>query len=595
MKTSFPTASLTNLILFSAAGVLTTSGLAQSNFTRVTNTVLTAQSISGAGAAWADYDGDGRLDLAQANYDGPNLLFHNNLDGTFTQITTNGVAIAGPESYGVSWGDFDNDGRPDLFFGNGYDTGIRNLLFHNGTNGNFVPLATGPGSSSLTGHSSGCAWADYDRDGWLDLFVANSDEPSYLWHNQGNGTFQRVLAGAVVTNVANSVGAAWADYDHDGWPDLLVANGFNESGHLFLYHNNRDGTLTRVTDGPIANDFDGFAGVAWGDYDNDGFLDLFVTVSNGHNYLYHNDGGTNFTWITDGDIVTDTGTFTSAAWADYDNDGWLDLFVGNRADGASNLLYHNNGDGTFTKVTSGPIVEDSVPNGGCAWGDYDNDGFPDLFVSVFGGNSLLYHNERTTNNWLKIILHPTKSNASAIGAKVRVTAIINGSAVTQIREINTGDGLGGNSQEALFGLGDTNAAVSVSIEWPSGALSSSPARVPGWHGTQDIWEPQPVSLRILGIARSPNQTNTLTLKLTDGDPTDYYVSGTLSTGLTLLHRAYAIESSQDMVHWTRYGGDSTYFFAWPPDWTDTYEVSMRGGPWFIRGRDIGFVYRFITP
>jgi hypothetical protein len=131
-----------------------------------------------------------------------------------------------------------------------------------------------------------------------------------------------VLTGAVVTKIGNSVGAAWADYDKDGWPDPLVANGFNEGGKNSLYHNHRDGTFTQVTTGPVANDVGNFTGVAWGDYDNDGFVDLFVTVSNGHNHLYHNNGDGTFTSVTDGDIVSDTGTFISAGWTDYDNDGW---------------------------------------------------------------------------------------------------------------------------------------------------------------------------------------------------------------------------------------------------------------------------------
>jgi hypothetical protein len=117
------------ILILLALFIASAKSNAQSNFIRITNTVLTTDSFSGAGAAWADYDGDGWLDLAQANFDGPNRLFHNNGDGTFTKITTNGAAIAGPESYGVSWGDYDNDGRPDLFFGNGYDSGVPNFFF----------------------------------------------------------------------------------------------------------------------------------------------------------------------------------------------------------------------------------------------------------------------------------------------------------------------------------------------------------------------------------------------------------------------------------------------------------------------------------
>jgi enediyne biosynthesis protein E4 len=343
-------------------------GLAQSNFVRVTNTVLTPELAAGGGVAWADYDGDGLLDLVHANFDGPSRLFRNNGDGTFTRVT-NSVTVPGPESYGVSWGDFDNDGRPDLFIANGYGTGRANQLFANRTLtiGTFALLTTGPGAINSQARSSSCAWADYDRDGFLDLFVSNSGSASELWHNKDDGSFDRVLTGPVVHKIADSIGAAWADYDNDGWPDLFFVT--NAEGHNFLYHNNHDGT---------------------------------------------------FSTVTLGDIVHDTGRFISAAWSDYDNDGWIDLFVGKRIPGQGNLLYHNNGNGTFTKVTKGPIVEDRFLNGGCAWGDYDREGFLDLFVSgvnhpaLNAGQNMLYHNGGTTNFWIEMAQGSARMSGSLV-------------------------------------------------------------------------------------------------------------------------------------------------------------------------------------
>jgi enediyne biosynthesis protein E4 len=502
----------TNLLSVNLLLATALTGMAQANFTRVTNTVLTAELASGLGAAWADYDGDGWLDLAQANFLGPHRLFHNNGNGTFSRIT-NSVAVAGPESAGMSWGDFNNDGRPDLFFGNGYDSGIANQLFQNQTltNGGFLPLTTGPGSMTSITASSGCSWGDYDRDGFLDLFVSNSGSKSELWHNKGDGTFERELTGPVVNNVADSIGAAWADYDNDGWPDLFVANGFGSASPQknFLYHNNGDGTFTQIKTGSIVNDLAHFCGAAWGDYDNDGFLDLFVTNLEGHNYLYHNNRDGSFSRITVGPIVQDTtGGFISAAWADYDNDGWLDLFVGNRTEGHGNSLYHNNGDGTFTKITAGPIVEDQFTNGGCAWGDYDNDGFPDLFVSGFDitennlGQSMLYHNTGTTNHWLKVLLFPSESNGSAIGAKIRVTAVIHGQTVTQMREVSSGDGFGGSSPEAIFGLGDARLAANVSVEWPSGHPHALVLDHPASGLSERVSVYEPVALKVLALNRA---------------------------------------------------------------------------------------------
>jgi hypothetical protein len=599
----------TSIIALLIASLLLMSGRAQAqpNFTRVTNTVLTVELISGAGAAWADYDGDGWLDLAQANFFGTNLLFHNNGDGTFTKITSNNVAVPGPQSYGVSWGDFDNDGRPDLFFANGYDSGAHNLLIQNLTNGLFSSVALGPASPGLRGHFMVGSWADYDRDGFLDLFVANSGGPSELWHNKGDGTFERVLTGALVTNVADSVGAIWADYDNDGWPDLFLVNGYDGSQpeqKNFLYHNNHDGTFTQIKTGAIVNDQGHFVGAAWGDYDNDGFLDLFVANNGGPNRLYHNDGGTNFTVVTQGPVAHDTGICITGAWADYDNDGWLDLFVANRAEGMPNLLYHNNGDGTFSKVTSGPIAVDIVPAGGCAWGDYDNDGFPDLFVSGLdpwnqpqteAGYSRLYHNNGTTNNWLKVVLLPTKSNGSAIGAKVRVAAVINGRSVTQMREICSGDGHNGGVQEVIFGLGDASSVLGVSVEWPSGAVSTSPASAP-LSDVQYIREPQPFGLLVLGVSPGANaQSRLVTVRFRGGDTT-WWFSGIIPGGRKFLSHEYALETSTDLIHWDREASIGP--FGPGPDGV---QLDLETGDtcgdcqnhWFIRAVDLGFVPRFI--
>src|SRR5439155_20474239 len=166
----------------------------------------------------------------------------------------------------------------------------------------------------------------------------------------------------------------------------------------------------------------------------------------------------------------------TAAWGDYDNDGWLDLFVGNRdgTPGQHSLLYHNNGDGTFTRITAGPIAELINTAGGCAWGDYDNDGFLDLFVSTLGNfpgeSNALFHNHGNSNHWLKVKCEGTTSNRSGIGAKVRVKATLNGKPVLQLREITSGDGIGSSALIAHFGLGDAMNVEMLRIEWPSGTV-----------------------------------------------------------------------------------------------------------------------------
>jgi hypothetical protein len=207
----------------------------------------------------------------------------------------------------------------------------------------------------------------------------------------------------------------------------------------------------------------------WGDYDNDGYLDLFVGgQAGGTNLLYHNNGNRTFTKITDGSVATATGNSIGAAWVDYDNDGYLDLFVSQV--GYPNQLYHNNGDGTFTKIASGSLVADGGGAGGCAWGDYDNDGFPDLFVTGNNANHL-YHNNGNTNNWITIQCLGRLSNRAAIGAKVRIKATIGGRPMWQLREISGGNATASqNDMRCQFGLRDATNAEVVRVEWPSGLV-----------------------------------------------------------------------------------------------------------------------------
>src|SRR6266542_3569211 len=348
----------------------------------------------------------------------------------------------------------------------------------------FTAITNGPVVTER-GDSTGCAWADYDNDGNLDLFVSNFGTPfNYLYRNNGDGSFTRVTIGAIATDDANSEGAAWGDYDNDGgasygcawgdydndgYLDLFVAN-LNQNN--FLYHNNRDGTFTRINSGPIVSDGAASQGCAWGDYDNDGLLDLFVANRNQRNFLYHNEGHGTFTAITNGPVVNDVGYSWSPAWIDYDNDGNLDLFVANgpgSGPGQNNFLYHNNGDGSFTRITAGSVANDGASSDGSAWGDYDNDGFLDLFVSNLNDqNNLLYRNDGNANNWLTVRCVGQRSNRSGIGAKVRLKTMADGQSRWQMREISGGSGYGSqNAPYACFGVGAATNIDIVRLEWPS--------------------------------------------------------------------------------------------------------------------------------
>ena len=296
-----------------------------------------------------------------------------------------------------------------------------------------------------------------------------------LYHNKGNGVFEKITTGAIVNDGGYSASVSWGDYDGDGCVDLFVANVNNQPN--FLYHNNCDGSFSKITAGPVATDV-GFSSTSnWVDYDNDGDLDLFVGNWHVDNFLYRNDGGGTFTKITTGVIVTD-GNVQDSSWADYDNDGDMDLLVGPPEIGLQRL-YQNNGDGTFTRITSEPIVADSgTPMG--VWGDYDNDGDLDLFGAERDGNNHLYRNDGNENHWIQIKLigagpkqarTATGANKSAIGARVTAMATINGRTVQQMQEVSGQTGfIGQNSLDAEFGLGDATMINAITVKWPSGAV-----------------------------------------------------------------------------------------------------------------------------
>ena len=244
-----------------------------------------------------------------------------------------------------------------------------------------------------------CAWGDYNGDGTEDLFVANTGGgDNILYSNPGDVPFNRITAQPVAEDGGKSSGACWADYDNDGDPDLFVANLGDENN--FLYRNNGDGTFQKIDNGPVVNDGGDSNGAAWGDYDADGWVDLFVANKGQDNFLYHNNGNGTFTRITAGNVVTDGGASTGGSWCDYDLDGDLDLFVANTGL-QTNFLYNNNGDGTFTRITSGAIVEDGFESYGASWGDYNGDGYPDLYVPHSGQNNCLYRNNMN-GTFLKI-------------------------------------------------------------------------------------------------------------------------------------------------------------------------------------------------
>jgi hypothetical protein len=456
---------------------------AEVTFTRVTEGDIGTDTGHYFGCAWGDYDGDGFVDLfVTGAHTSRNTLYRNNGDGTFTRIPTGAFASDTFQGIGAAWADFDNDGDLDLFV-----TAQKeplsffwepNRFYRNDGDGVFTRITEGAWVNDVPNLGWGIAWGDYDNDGCLDLFVCSHfyyhNIPNFMYRNCGDGTMTPI--GGIITTIGadfgfdRSHGVTWADYDNDGDLDLFVAGQAN-----LMFRNNGDGTFTVITTGaPLPTGYEMV--VVAGDYDNDGDLDLLITSRQGNNQLWRNDGSDGFVTVNEVNTSLRSDRSGAAAWGDYDNDGYLDLFIAN-GDGLDNFLFRNNGDGTFTKVTEGAVVNDGGRSWGCAWADIDNDGYLDLIVVNSGYDNyrfttpeeplLLYRNNGGPNRWLVLRLVGVVSNRSAIGAKVRVKATIRGETFWQMREISGGT-WSQNDLRAHFGLGDAESAETVLIEWPSG-------------------------------------------------------------------------------------------------------------------------------
>jgi hypothetical protein len=460
-------------------------------------------------------------------------------------------ATAGWWSTGA-WADVDNDGDPDLYVG-GSGSGRQSVFYRNDGNGRFTAVSIAPTRDAAGRDSWLVEWGDYDQDGWVDLFIPTPDLSSHrLFRNLGDLNFKSMAAAEVGDLVAatahsSSSMATWIDYDNDGDMDIYVVQ-LNPSCFA-LYLNSGNGFFTRTLEGSIANVLDVNGDVklpSWADYDNDGYLDAFVSWPGFAGTLHHNLGGTNSVEVTDSGLEIPADN-TAAIWGDYDNDGNLDLFLVNNPLWAvhsvrgANLLFRGNGDGTFTEVDVGSPIWEGSDDWDASWIDYDNDGFLDLFIAagthVPEVNYLYQNNLRATgntNHWLKISLVGKASNASGIGAKVRVTANIRGKTVTQLRPIES-PGYVGSNQGLLahFGLGDATNVTTLRIEWPSGIV-------------QDLTNVAPNQFLKVVECQSYGGTRPSFIGATKG------ASGLqLSITEPLAQARYILEASTNLVNWTK--------------------------------------------
>jgi hypothetical protein len=484
---------------------------------------------TGNGVAIFDYDGDGKNDVFMAN--GTRLksdktsgealpqLYHNDGNGHFTNVAAKSGFTRSGWAQGVCAGDYDNDGHPDLlvtYYGH-------NVLYRNRGNGTFDDV-TEKAKLPVTGirYGSGCSFVDYDRDGFLDFFVANyvdldlakTPRPgqggfcewkgipvmcgprglplarNVLYHNNGDGTFTDVseAAGILAPGGRYGLGVVAADFDNDGWPDLYVACDMTPS---LLFHNLHNGKFEeRGVEAGVAFNFDGGLqagmGVAVADYDGDGLLDIAKTNFSGDlTSLFHNDDGKFFT-----DVSREAGLGArqllgwGVAFLDADDDGWRDLVVANghvypEVEGKHlgdtylqpTILYRNLGSGKFKDVTeaAGPAFQVPRPARGLALGDLDGSGRPEILIVNMNSVPSLLKNRGPKGHYINVLLNGTKSNKSAIGARVTLTV----GNRKMIDEVMSGASYYSQNSFALhFGLGESKQVDSIEIRWPSGIVQT---------------------------------------------------------------------------------------------------------------------------
>ncbi len=450
-------------------------------FTKVTTGPVVTSGGDSRSANFIDYDNDGDIDLFITNGPAPpgevNFLFQNDGAGNFTRILGDTLVNTKNPGDGATWADYDNDGDPDVYVATWWNA--RNPFFTNDGDGTFTRVGSGH-VATITSYSEAGSWGDYDGDGKLDLYVCNSFGAlnNFLYHNDGGGTLTQVTGVPPTADTDTSRVGIWGDYDNDGDLDLFVANEAAARPDR-LYRNDGGGALTKITTGPEVTDLNVSFGASWADYDNDLDLDLLVVNhANQNEKLYRNDGGGVFTSIAGISIVTSGGYSIGSAWGDIDNDGDLDLYVANGFGGPGgdqNFLFENNNDGTFTKINTGAQSTDFGWSYGCAFGDIDNDGDLDLAVAkCFGAseNEALYVNDGNSNHWITLKLTGLASNWSAIGARVTLKATIGGSPRWQMREVTAQSGYSGQNQiDPHFGLGDATMIDSIVVRWPSGIIT----------------------------------------------------------------------------------------------------------------------------
>ena len=417
------------------------------------------------GVAFGDYDGDGREDIHISRHLLPNLLYRSIGNGRFIDVADQaGIAHQGTTTTSV-WGDIDNDGDLDLYLGNRDES---NILYLNNGNGTFSNISESAGVNSV--HSTRAVlFGDIDRDSYIDLYVANMNAPNYLYHNNGDNTFTNIVEEANAQDFGIAMGSLFLDYDNDGDLDLYLTHDGNQEN--ILYMNTGDGTFINTSSYSGANISAQAMGVDIGDLNNDGFLDIYITNLYSNELLLNDKDGT-FSTITSSAGVGDLGMGWGTAWLDYDNDGWQDIYVSNDSyfTPMPNILYRNKGNQTFEIKSDNTPLESRFGGYGLAVGDVNQDGKVDIFQANIGDdpNQLFINQALPDNNhWVKMRFHGTLSNAAAIGTKV----FVHSNGMIQTDEVCAGSSYASQNSFVLhFGLGQHTIVDKIEIRWPNGLI-----------------------------------------------------------------------------------------------------------------------------
>lgn len=453
----------------------------------------------GRAAAWGDYDQDGKVDLFVCSSMGPEYLYHNNGDGTFTDVAREmGFPQVQEPMFGAIWIDYDNDGDLDLYLAIGAEieeqskTAAENRLLRNDVNtiGRFVDVTEEANAGGGKFRSWGACWADYDNDGFLDVFISNTKDPNVLLRNRGDGTFEDVSQTAGLVLVHDSRFALWLDYNLDGWMDIFVVN-VNEPEELF--RNNGDGTFTDVAEEAGIVDVSPYSWVAsTEDFNHDGWPDIILVSwnkgpSRGRAALFMNQRDGTFAEKAEEMEIAPILRNMSVQTADLNNDGNMDVLMGNGGPSAPepNSLFLDVYD-PRTGVLRFEDVSDecgltSVMEGrshGIAAADWDDDGDLDVYINDGGPASKptskevkhFFLNEGgNANHWIKLRLEGTRSNRDAVGARVMIVT----PGFTQHLFVKGGSGFSSSSDRQVhFGIGAATEATSIEIHWPSGAVQT---------------------------------------------------------------------------------------------------------------------------